>query len=58
MSLVSTFLYAIGVICLILAFAAFLGIFTLGTASPGTLLVVGIIAIVVAYFLGSRPARV
>ena len=56
--MISNVLYAIGVICLILAFVAFLGLFSIGTAGPGTLLVVGIIAIVVAYFLGSRSTRV
>ena len=56
--MISNVLYAIGVICLVLAFVAFLGLFSIGTAGPGTLLVVGIIALVCAYFLGSRSARI
>ena len=55
---VSGVFYAIGVIFIILAAVAFLGVFSIGTAAPGTLLVVGIISLVVAYFLGSRAPRV
>ena len=55
---ISNVLYAIGVICIILAFVAFLGVFSIGTAAPGTLLVVGIIALVAAYFIGARRTRV
>ena len=55
--MITNVLGAIGVICLILAFVAFLGIVSIGTAGPGTLLVVGIIALVAAYFLG-RTARI
>lgn len=56
--MISNVLYAIGVICLVLAFVGFLGVFAIGTAAPSTLLIIGITAIVVAYFIGSRSPRV
>ena len=52
--MLSNVLYAIGVICIILALLAFLGVYTIASAGAGSLLVVGIVCCVVAYFLGAR----
>lgn len=54
--MISTVLYVIGVIFIILAAAAFLGV-TLVPAPAGALLVIGIIAVVAAYLLSGRTGR-
>lgn len=55
--MITTVLYIIGVVFIILAAASFLGLFSIGVGAGG-LLIVGVIAVVVAYLLSNRRAGI